>query len=117
MFPYVIITLTQIGCLSVQETGAGGMPNAKLVIPRAASFTAATNAQCWKGTAPAAIKGIRRASLRDLRLATTLILMVLTTSLRGLRLAITPRPRGLVTTLIIMVLTLPKLARLVPVGG
>ena len=81
MFPYVIITLTQIGCLSVQETGAGGMPNAKLVIPRAASFTAATNAQCWKGTAPAAIK-ISGASLRGFRLVTTLILTVLATSLR-----------------------------------
>ena len=92
------------------------MPNAKLAILMAASFTAVIHAHCWRGTAPAAVKGICGASLRGLRLVTTLILMVLTTSLWDLRLSTTLHPRGL-ATLILMVLALLKSARLAPVGG
>ena len=87
-----------------------------LAILMAASFTAVINAHGWRGTAPAAIRGIHGVSLRGLRLVTTLILMILTTSPRGLRLSVTLRPWGL-TALILMVLTLLKLARLVSVGG
>ena len=81
------------------------MPNAKLAILMAANFTGVTRVRCWRGTAPAAIERIRGASLRGLRLATTLILMFPTASLRCLP-----------TTLILMVPTLLKLALLVPAG-
>ena len=111
-----IIILSQIGCSSVRDTGAGDTPNAKLAIPMAVSFTAVISAQYCRGTALDAIRGIRGASLRDLRLATTLILMVLTTSPRGLLPSATLRPWGL-TTLILMVLISLKSARSVLVGG
>ena len=104
--PGTAMPLSRTGCSSVQETGAGGMPNAKLAILMAANFTAVTRVRCWRNTAPAAIERIRGASLRGLRLATTRILMFPTASLRCLP-----------TTLILMVPTLLKLARLVPVGN
>jgi hypothetical protein len=117
----VIIILSQIGCSSVRETGAGDTPNAKLAILMAASSTAVISAQwvvslwAWKDTALVVIRGIHGVSLRDLRMVTTLILVVLTTSLRGLRSSATLRPWGL-TTLILMLLILLKSARLVLVG-
>ena len=104
--PGTAMPLSQTGCSSVQETGAGGHAQRQPAILMAAKFTAAIRVQCWRGTAPAAIERIRGASLRGLRLATTRILMFPTASLRCLP-----------TTLILMVPTLLKLARLVPVGN
>ena len=113
---WVIIILSQIGCSSVRDTGAGDTPNAKLAIPMAVSFTAVISAQCCRGTALDAIGCIRGPSLRDLRMVAALILVVLTTSPRGLRSSATLRPWGL-ATLILMALISLKSARLVLVGG